>query len=130
MNTNEELINMSKIRKLMAILFVVLFLVTVTAGAVSALTPYQKGYIDGNKAGFADGVKACKADQPKATMKTLAAPKDDYSRGYGDGYNVGWNNGYKSCKPNPVADFSARPLSGRVPLNVHFYDARTIDKDG
>jgi hypothetical protein len=35
----KELITMSKIRKLIAILFVVLFVVTVTAGAVSAILP-------------------------------------------------------------------------------------------
>lgn len=113
---------LKQVKKTIAILLGVCFLLSVTVASVSALTEYQKGYIDGTKAGFAQGVKDCKADQPKTMMKTLTAVTDEYSRGYGDGYNVGWNNGYKSCEPNPVAAFSARPLSGRVPLNVHFYD--------
>jgi PKD repeat protein len=113
---------LKQVKKTIAILLGVCFLLSVTVASVSALTEYQKGYIDGNKVGFKDGLAQCKLDQPKAMMKKLAAPTDEYTRGYGDGYTVGWNNGYKSCEPNPVAAFSARPLSGHVPLNVHFYD--------
>ena len=55
-----------RIKKTMAVLLLVLFVVSVTAAAASATqAEYDKGFKDGMRVGYKDGLAQCKKDQPK-----------------------------------------------------------------
>ena len=62
---------MSKIRKLMAILFVVLFVVTVTAGAVSALNPQPEPPLERSHFIHGNGVKSTDTGSIVTTSGTI-----------------------------------------------------------
>lgn len=118
---------LDRIKKTMAVLLLTLFVVSVTAAAASATqAQYDKGFKDGMAAGYKDGLAQCKKDQPKPLSKTSTkAVMTDYDKGYAAGYDQGFKNGYKACQPNPVAGFSAKPISGKAPLKVQFKDEST-----
>ena len=118
-----------RIKKTMAVLLLVLFVVSVTAAAASATqAEYDKGFKDGMRVGYKDGLAQCKKDQPKPfAAKAMRASLSDYDRGYAEGYDQGFQRGYDACQPNPVADFSASPRSGKAPLRVYFTDESTND---
>lgn len=119
-----------RIKKTMVILLLVLFVVSVTAAAASATqAEYDKGFKEGMSAGYKAGLEQCKKDQPKpfeATTKSIAR-LSDYDKGYAEGYDQGFQRGYDACQANPVADFSAKPTSGKAPLRVYFTDESTND---
>lgn len=116
-----------KIKKTMAVLLLVLFVVSVTAAAVSAnQADYNRGFKDGLRDGYKYGFEQCKKDQPRPFTQKYAVPaEDDYDRGYAEGYDQGFQRGYDACEPYPVADFFARPTYGKAPLKVQFSDMST-----
>jgi len=103
-------------KKILGILLLVLFVMSITVTAVSAVTDtsnfgpvskqnYDKGYKDGSAAGSTPGYdggkklgdEACKNGRPM--LESLGAllflpvePKSSaaYDQGYADGYNEGW----------------------------------------
>lgn len=113
----------------MAVLLLALFVVSVTAAAASATqADYNRGFKDGIRDGYKAGFEQCKKDQPRPFTQKYAVPaEDDYDRGYAEGYDQGFQRGYDACQPNPVADFSASPRSGKAPLRVYFTDESTND---
>lgn len=120
---------LNRIKKTLVILLAVCFLMSVTAASVSATqAEYDQGYKDGYSAGYKDGFEQCKKDQPATPSHDLKYKKltqSDYDDGYSAGYDAGFQKGYNACGPNPVADFSASPTSGKAPLKVKFTDQST-----
>ena len=118
----------SKIKRTIGILMAFCFVLSITAASVSATqAEYDQGYKDGYSAGYKEGFEQCKKDQPATPSHNVyhKLTTSDYDEGYSAGYNTGFQNGYNACGPNPVADFSASPTSGKAPLKVKFTDQST-----
>jgi len=107
-----------KIKRTIAVLLAVCFLVSVTAVAVSAdQADYDRGYQQGVKDGTKDGINDCKNGQiskgttgTKGTKGSPTGPSDE-TRGWTDGYKVGYTNGARSagCLKPPSDDVSGVP---------------------
>lgn len=111
-----------RIKKLLAILLVVLFLISVTAASVDAKPnvyhskdiSYKKGYSDGEKKGERDGkkdgAKDCTRHGRANVLKKMPGPFNkknwtgEYKTRYNDGYRAGYLKGYNherySCLKN------------------------------
>jgi hypothetical protein len=91
----------SQIKRTIAILLLVCFLLSVTAAVVSASQKdYSRGYKKGIRDGYKDGFKACKEEDEKvhafAYHKKAIGPTD-YDTGYEDGYDIGHRRGYEAA---------------------------------
>lgn len=134
-----------QIRKAVITLLLVCFFVSLAVTTVSATQKdYDRGFKAGYDSGYKAGLEQCKQDQPvtdphdairgatvgSGSAPTISAPlpaptESDYDRGYAAGYSAGQKAGYNACQAYPVADFSASPTSGYVPLTVKFTDQST-----
>jgi len=88
----------SKIKRTIAILLLVCFLVSMTAAAVSAdQADYDRGYKEGVAEGTLKGVNDCKNKLISKGIKESPTGPSDEARGYADGYIVGYANGATSA---------------------------------
>ena len=87
------------IKKTVAILLVVCFIVSVTVAAVSAnQQEYNRGYKEGCRDGYKDGFREGKTDskKPYSAFIKKEARKSDYDKGYERGYSDCFPKGYKA----------------------------------
>ena len=98
-------------KRTMAILLIVCFVVSVAAATVGAAedkimvgthgngqAQFDKGYKDGYKDGFQAGLTDCKAANHETKMMSRKIGVDSYDKGYAAGYPVGYSAGLKACK--------------------------------
>ena len=96
----------SKIKRTIAILLAICFLVSLSATAVSGITltvrgyfdnpEYKRGYDDGYKDGYDVGLKYCKQNYGQ-TFELVEKDASDYDKGYTSGYNAGFKAGYEAA---------------------------------
>ncbi len=88
-----------KIRKILAILLLVCFLVAITATAVSAnQRDYERGYKEGIRDGYSDGFDKCKNPiRVYGVASHRIVGPSDYTDGYTDGYDIGFGRGQRAA---------------------------------
>jgi hypothetical protein len=89
-----------QIKRTIAILLLVCFLLSVTAAAVSASQKdYSRGYRKGIRDGYTAGFKACKEERGAygEHMYRKAIAPTDYDTGYEDGFDIGHRRGYEAA---------------------------------